>query len=274
MRYALTKDDATIASVRDFDQPPIDPADKPWTWLAFSVIDPPFDPLTQVRTGPVDTVVMEAGTATRTGPVDTGSTPFEMNFNYRFETPTGLLEVILDGQTIFSDLMNGPVSEDLQTANILIGDPLLLDLVGATLEFRVTNPGSNPSTVSIDNVLFPGIVNGDFGDDTNGWLITATPTGTAARTWTVRDKTAPELAADKGAASQLDKVDARKFKASVIALLELQNAYAGALLDALNIERVARGVQPISDTQLRRNLDPDRAIVNFNQFRNHIERKL
>ena len=174
MRYALTKDGVTIAAVRDFDQPPIGPANKPWTWLAFSVIDPPFDPLTQVSTGPVDTVVMKAGTATCTGPVDTGSTPFEMNFNYRFETPTGLLEVILDGQTIFSDLMNGPVSEDFQTANILIGDPLLRDLVGATLEFRVTNPGSNPSTVSIDNVLFPGIVIGDFGADTNGWLITAT----------------------------------------------------------------------------------------------------
>jgi hypothetical protein len=126
--------------------------------------------------------------------VDTGSTPFEMNFNYRFETPTGLLEVILDGQTIFSDLMSGPVSEEFRTANILIGDPLLLDLVGATLEFRVTNPGSDPSTVSIDSVLFPGIVNGDFGNDTNGWLITATDPSNVG-VLSLRNNAVPEPAA-------------------------------------------------------------------------------
>ena len=125
------------------------------------------------RVQQINLLQMTTGSPTSiTQSVDTGGSAFTMSFNYRFETPTGLLEVILDGQTIFSDLMNGPVSPDFLTASILI-DGSLLNLTGADLEFRVTNPGTDPSTVTLDSVYFPGVLNGDFSSGTSDWTISA-----------------------------------------------------------------------------------------------------
>jgi hypothetical protein len=99
--------------------------------------------------------------------VDTPGTPFDFLFDYKFETITGFLDIFLDGVMIDELLAPDPLQQDFETANYLISDSSLLNLTDVLLEFILDGPTG--SKVLIDNVVFPGIINGSFGSGLTSW---------------------------------------------------------------------------------------------------------
>ncbi len=109
--------------------------------------------------------------------VDTGATPFDLSFNFRFETTTGELTVTLDGTVLGAIMAPGTLTRAFQNAKFLV-DGSLLNQTGLELKFEIDGPAG--STVVLDNILFPGISNGNFatGDFTD-WTVMTTGTGSA-----------------------------------------------------------------------------------------------
>ncbi len=109
--------------------------------------------------------------------VDTGATPFDLSFNFRFETTTGELTVTLDGTLLGTIMAPGTLTSAFQNAKFLV-DGSLLNQTGLELKFEIDGPAG--STVVLDNILFPGISNGNFatGDFTD-WTVATTGTGSA-----------------------------------------------------------------------------------------------
>lgn len=109
--------------------------------------------------------------------VDTDTTPVELIFNYRFDTPTGALTVSLDGTVLGTIVAPDPVTSGFGTARILV-DGALLGLTDLELKFEIDGP--DPSIVKIDNILFPGLLDGNFATgDLSSWTVLANGTGSA-----------------------------------------------------------------------------------------------
>jgi hypothetical protein len=107
--------------------------------------------------------------------VDTGDTAFQMRFHYKFESPTGELHVLLGDEEL--DLISAPGSlkEVFQTA-VLVVDGDLLNQTDVELQFLLDGPPG--STLLLDNITFPGLVNGTFqGGHLNGWSLMVTGEG-------------------------------------------------------------------------------------------------
>lgn len=91
--------------------------------------------------------------------VDTPASPFNLEFDYQFKTLTGQLQVLLNGAIVGTLDAPALLGVDFETASFLIDGPLL-SLSDVALEFRFGGPTG--STVLLDNILFPGLANGDF----------------------------------------------------------------------------------------------------------------
>lgn len=107
--------------------------------------------------------------------MNTPDTPFQLEFDYRFDTPTGDLTVRLDG----ADLVSVPaaVSAIMQTQTIAIDVPHL-SKSGVMLEFELDGPAG--SAVALDDIRFPGLINGRFASgDLYAWIPDVPDGGTA-----------------------------------------------------------------------------------------------
>ena len=93
--------------------------------------------------------------------VNTSDIPFTVEFDYRFTTATGFFDVLLDGIAIGTRLVaSAPGSDEFMHAVFEVEDTGLLGLTGVSLLFLLDGPtGSN---ILIDNIIFPGLLNGDF----------------------------------------------------------------------------------------------------------------
>jgi hypothetical protein len=100
--------------------------------------------------------------------VDTPSEAFQVEFDYKFTTDTGSLAVFLDELLIGTELnATDQVGDDFLHAVFEVEDESLLDLSMVSFLFQLDGPtGSN---VLIDNIMFPGLINGDFEDGLNLW---------------------------------------------------------------------------------------------------------
>ena len=102
--------------------------------------------------------------------VDTPGAPFSLQFDYKFDTLTGSLDVFLDSSLLATIFAPSSIESTFSTEMILIGVPALLNLVGVDLEFILDGPTG--STVFLDNIMFPGLVNGGFEAGTfSGWQV-------------------------------------------------------------------------------------------------------
>ena len=93
--------------------------------------------------------------------VDTPGQAFNMELDYRFTTDTGFLDVFLNDANIGTRL-EAPaiVGDEFLHAVFEVENELLLGLSGVPLLLLLDGPtGSN---LLIDNLIFPGLVNGDF----------------------------------------------------------------------------------------------------------------
>ncbi len=99
--------------------------------------------------------------ATLTQTVDLPSDPFNVVFDYRFTTTTGALSVLLDGNPI-GRLLEAPttISPDFLRAYFEIDAPSFLGMNDLLLTFQIDGPAG--STVLLDNIVFPGLLGGDF----------------------------------------------------------------------------------------------------------------
>lgn len=108
--------------------------------------------------------------------VDTQGTAFNLAFDYLFATITGQLDVMLDNILLDSILAPAILESGLMTADILIDEASLLGQTGINLEFALDGPTG--STVFLDNILFPGLINGDFQTgNLTAWQTTVTGSG-------------------------------------------------------------------------------------------------
>jgi hypothetical protein len=101
--------------------------------------------------------------------VDTPGETFTVEFDYRFTTETGFLDVMLDGTNIGArlDASENQGGEFLR-AVFEVEEVSLLNLSAVELLFLLDGPpGSN---LMIDNIIFPGLANGDFEDGLNLWM--------------------------------------------------------------------------------------------------------
>lgn len=108
----------------------------------------------------------------------TPADPFQVSFDYLFETVTGELTVSLGAEVLAVIPAPTPAEIDFTTASILVDDPALLDQPGLDLAFTID--GETGSSILIDNVSFPGLDNGTFDDGLTGWTATATGSGSVA----------------------------------------------------------------------------------------------
>ncbi|WP_440997882.1 fibronectin type III domain-containing protein [Arhodomonas sp. SL1] len=125
-------------------------------------------------------LALETGSpASVTQVVDTPADPFNLMFDYLFDTLTGELSVSLDGERVGRPLALGDTSqEDYYRSVIEIEREALLGRNDVALGF--TLDGEPGSRVLIDNVSFAGmpIPNGDFSGGLEGW--TASGPGTVS----------------------------------------------------------------------------------------------
>jgi hypothetical protein len=101
-------------------------------------------------------------------PVDTPSEPFDLRFNYRFETTTGELTVSLNGTPLLAQPIPAPdpVEAGFSTVTIPVPDTLQ-GLSDAELKFEINGPAG--SKILVDNIvfpLFPELLNENFADET------------------------------------------------------------------------------------------------------------
>ena len=107
--------------------------------------------------------------------VDVPATPFDLLFDYDFETITGELSVFLDGILIDTVLAPDPLQTDFLTETVNVNGALL-GLTSVELEF-VLDDGIG-SEMLLDNVIFPNLVNRGFQTGTLfGWTPSFSGTG-------------------------------------------------------------------------------------------------
>jgi hypothetical protein len=132
---------------------------------------------TGAKAGGQVAVLTTGSPATLTQDVATPALPFQLSFEYRFTTVTGILSVLLNGVQIGVDLMAPSViGSEFLLANFEVDNPLLLGLTAVPLTFLLDGPTG--SQVEIDNVTAPGLLNGAFGEGLAAW----TPGGDGAVT--------------------------------------------------------------------------------------------
>jgi len=103
--------------------------------------------------------------------VDTPDQSFTMMFDYLFESGTGTLDVFLNDTLLLELLGDSESQADFNTAEIVIDGPLL-SLGDAMLTF-LFNDDDSGSILWLDNIAFPGILDGDFLAGLTNW----TPNG-------------------------------------------------------------------------------------------------
>ena len=105
--------------------------------------------------------------ATLSQTVDLPNDPFNIVFDYRFTTTTGALSVLIDGSPV-GRLLEAPVSisSEFLRAYFEIDDSSLLGMDDLLLTFQIDGPAG--STVLLDNINFPGLLDGDFAS-LNNW---------------------------------------------------------------------------------------------------------
>jgi hypothetical protein len=110
--------------------------------------------------------------------VDTPDGSFSMKLDYWFETTSGELSILLDDVLLGSIFAIDPVLGSFQTASFPVNDAQLLSKTGIVL--TITLSGVEGSTVLVDDVVFPGLSNGDFeSGGLDPWLASASGTGSA-----------------------------------------------------------------------------------------------
>jgi len=107
--------------------------------------------------------------------VDVPTTPFDLTFDYQFETTGGELSVLLDGVILGSILAPGTLETGFLTASFPVGGALL-GQAGVDLNFALDGP--HGSTLLLDSIDFPGLVDGDFEQgDLAAWTTTLSGNG-------------------------------------------------------------------------------------------------
>ena len=114
-----------------------------------------------------------ASPAMLTQTVDTDDLPFVLGFNFRFETDSGELTVLLNDQEIGGPIL-APSEIDSEFTQAyfridnLLGDQLL-GLASVDLTFRLDGPMG--SRLLLNNVFMEGLRNGDFEDGLRDWRV-------------------------------------------------------------------------------------------------------
>ena len=98
------------------------------------------------------------------------NTPFSISFDYTFLDLGVDLEVFLNGLSIFSASATADNENVVQTATIEISDPGQFGSGRVPLEFRSNGPTG--TRMLLDNVDFPGVINGDFSNGDANWFAT------------------------------------------------------------------------------------------------------
>lgn len=99
--------------------------------------------------------------------VDTPAGSFTMSFDFAFLTDTGELTVTLDGTQIGIPLLGADFDSGFSTATFEVDDAALLDRNSILLEFGLNGPTG--SSVLLDNVRFPGLLNANFEGGLTSW---------------------------------------------------------------------------------------------------------
>jgi hypothetical protein len=108
--------------------------------------------------------------------VNTPAAAFNLEFDYLFTTVTGQLTVLLDGVALGFVTAPAVVNGSFTTASIPVNIPGLLNRTGINLEFVLDGPTG--SSVRLDNIVFPGLINGDFqAGNLTGWNTAASGNG-------------------------------------------------------------------------------------------------
>ena len=139
-------------------------------WISWQAVDgAPVGNVVQLTT---------ASPANLTQTVDVPATAFNLVFDYRFLTTTGALSVFLDGMPI-GTVLEAPVNppSDFFRAFFEIDNMSLLGATGVPLTFMLDGPAG--SSLLLDNISFPGLVNGGFESLAN-WSTSGSGTVTLA----------------------------------------------------------------------------------------------
>lgn len=115
-----------------------------------------------------ETVFLQSGSPAEISQiVDVPLAPFNLEFDFWFDTSTGALMVLLDGAELAEFLAADFLPGDMNTAFIPIGDPFL-GLEDVELAFVLDGPPG--SLAFVDNIIWPGLLNGDFeGGTLDNW---------------------------------------------------------------------------------------------------------
>ena len=100
--------------------------------------------------------------------VDVPDQPFTFGFDYAFFDPSGSLDVTLGGHALFSGSADASTLGDVFHFSTLIDDPIVLNLFLTELSF--TYDGIHDSELFLDNIVFPGLGNGDFNNLDANWF--------------------------------------------------------------------------------------------------------
>lgn len=100
--------------------------------------------------------------------IDTGSSPFLVAFGYKFETTTGVLDVVVNGVSIGTISAPAILNDTFAAASFLIDNPELLNLDDIIIAIILDGPSG--SSILLDNILAPNLANGDFQTgNISGW---------------------------------------------------------------------------------------------------------
>jgi len=102
--------------------------------------------------------------------ISTPAQPFDLAFDYRFETQAGELYVMLNGTVLGQLSAPASLSGVFAPEQWTITATELLGLVDVELAFTLDGPTG--SSVLLDNIVFPGVINGTFQhNDLAGWSV-------------------------------------------------------------------------------------------------------
>lgn len=149
-----------------------DPARDFQVLVTGDVVETPPDPTLNLFAARLET----GSPASLSQQISTGSDPFEVVFDYLFETTEGELTVLLGGIELGAITAPAILAGGFSTASFQVGDPALLELADATLTFLLDGPTG--SSLLLDNIDVPGLANGDFETgDLAGWTGQSTGAG-------------------------------------------------------------------------------------------------
>jgi hypothetical protein len=125
----------------------------------------------EATNGEAQGTVLELTTGSPAGvsqSVDSPNGAFKVEFDYRFTTTSGFLDVFLNDIYIGVRLEAPSIVEsEFLHAVFEIEDPFLFNLSGVPLLFQLD--GLTGSNLLIDNISFPGLLNGDFEQGLELW---------------------------------------------------------------------------------------------------------